>query len=72
MTIYVSYSGALDTRLDAKIRRAAGMKVTYLGSGYEPMNRHRDLKFRSKTASDAHEAVERIKKVPVELSVVVA
>jgi hypothetical protein len=69
--IHVSYVGALDFKLDAKIRRAAGLLAEFLGSGYEVSKRCRDLQFRSKSATDAHVAAERIKQLPFNLDVLV-
>jgi hypothetical protein len=71
MKIHVSYTGALDVKLDAKIRRAAGVKAEFLGSGYELAKRCRDLQFRSKSASDAHASAEKIKQLPFNLDVLV-
>lgn len=71
MKIFVSYTGALDSKLDAKIRRAAGLKAEFLGSSYEVAKRCRDLQFRSKSATEAQQAAEKIKQLPFDLDVLV-
>jgi hypothetical protein len=71
MKISVAYEGAVDSRVDAKIRRAAGMLIKYLGSAYEVKTRKRDLQFSATKPSEAYDAAQRIKGLPFNLDVLV-